>query len=317
MSLGATLSASLLAVLERPSTWPLALVGFLVRGGWLLVLAPIVVLPTAVGLANAVAPLLEDVAFGRRTDQLVVLVGLVVSGIAVWLLGGGLLAAAAEVEGVRRVAAEAGSTGPGPIDAGDRPGRAWRVLVVRLAAHVPLLIALAWGAMRIAMVGYRELTVPSDVAVPAAWRIVAGAPDAIVGVIVTWLIGETLGAMAARRVILRGDGARVALRASIRRLVTAPRRPLAFAVISSIALVAVVAVTGIAAGVAWDGLRATLAAGEPVPGMALVVVFVALFAGGLVLISLAAAWRSAIWTVDASTEEDGTFGGVGRTRSGD
>jgi hypothetical protein len=131
------------------------------------------------------------------------------------------------------------------------------------------------------------------------------------------VIGETLGAMAARRVILRGDGARAALRASIRRLVAAPRRPLALAVISSVALVAVVAVTAIAAGVAWDGLRATLAAGEPAPGMALVVVFVALFAGGLVLIALAAAWRSAIWTVDASTEEDGTFGGVGGTRSGD
>jgi len=47
VSLGATLSGSLLAVLDRPSTWPLALAGFLIRGGWLLVVAPIVVLPTA------------------------------------------------------------------------------------------------------------------------------------------------------------------------------------------------------------------------------------------------------------------------------
>ena len=73
MSLGATLGGALLAVLARPSTWPLALLGFLVRGGWLLIVAPIVVLPTPVGLANVVAPVLEDIAFGRRTAELVAL----------------------------------------------------------------------------------------------------------------------------------------------------------------------------------------------------------------------------------------------------
>jgi hypothetical protein len=82
-------------------------------------------------------------------------------------------------------------------------------------------------------------------------------------------------------------------------------------------LIAVITVTGIAASVAWDGVRAALAVGEPSPATALVVVFVALFAGGLVLIALIAAWRSAIWTLDASTEGDGTFGGGSGTRSGD
>ena len=91
MSLGATLSGSLLAVLDRPSTWPLALAGFLIRGGWLLVVAPIVVLPTAVGLANVIAPLLEDIAFGRRVGDLVVLIVLALVVVVGWLLGGTVL----------------------------------------------------------------------------------------------------------------------------------------------------------------------------------------------------------------------------------
>ena len=60
MSIWGTLGASLLAVLARPSTWAFGLLGFLVRGGWLLVVAPFVVVPTPIGLANIVAPVLED-----------------------------------------------------------------------------------------------------------------------------------------------------------------------------------------------------------------------------------------------------------------
>ena len=106
MSVGATLVAALLAVLDRPSTWALGLAGFLVRGGVVLVAAPIVVLPTAGGLANILAPLLEDVAFGRRTIELAGTVAIALAGVVVWVVGGGLLAALAEVEAARRVAAD-------------------------------------------------------------------------------------------------------------------------------------------------------------------------------------------------------------------
>ena len=43
---------ALLVTLATPATWPLALATFLVRGGVILVLLPIVVLPTTVGLGN-------------------------------------------------------------------------------------------------------------------------------------------------------------------------------------------------------------------------------------------------------------------------
>ena len=318
MSVGATLIASLLAVLDRPSTWPLALLGFLVRGGWLLVIAPIVVLPTAVGLANVVAPLLEDVAFGRPTDDLIRTVVLALVAVVGWVVVGGLVAAVTETEAVRRIAASETVTAvPGGAVAG-RSGRAWRILAVRLAAHIPFVIALAWGSSRIVAVGYRELTVPSDVTVPSAWRIATGAPEAIVAIALTWLIGEAVGAMGARRVILAGEGAREALRTAARRFGRAPLRPIALALVSTAVIAVVLVVTGLATGATWDALRSALLIEDPpVVITALLLVFIALFAGGLVLLALTAAWRVAIWTLDAGRDAGGTFGGVGGIRSGD
>jgi hypothetical protein len=88
--------------------------------------------------------------------------------------------------------------------------------------------------------------------------------------------------------------------------------------LSTLVLVVVIAVAGLAAGAALDQVRSGFASGDAsVVTTAVLVVFVALFAGGLVLVALASAWRIAIWTVDTVPAGDGTFGGVGETRSGD
>jgi hypothetical protein len=307
VNLGATLTASLLAVLARPSTWPLGLFGFLVRGGWLLVVAPIVVVPTPVGLANIVAPLIEDVAFGRRTAELALLVGVVVLGAVVWLIGGGLIAAVAEADGVRRIADDEGI----PWYHG-RVAR--RILGARLIAGVPLAFAIAWATVRIVGVAYRELTVPSDVSMPAAWRIVAGAPDAFAIALLAWLFGEALGAIAARRILLHGDRTRGSIRHGLRRMRRHPARILALGLATNAVLVIVLGTTGVAASAAWNALGAALSIGDPPLTITLLLlVFVGLFVGGLVLIGLACAWRAAVWTIDM----DGTFGVGDGTRSGD
>jgi hypothetical protein len=307
VNVGATLSRSLLAVLARPSTWPLALLGFLVRGGWLLIVAPIVVVPTPVGLANVIAPLLEDVAFGRRTAELTTLAVAAVAVTIGWLVGGGLIAAAVEADGIRRVAEEE--------DIPRRRGSfAWRIVATRLIAALPFALGAAWAAVRIVSVGYRELTVPSDVTAPAAWRIVAGAPDAFAILLLTWFLGEVVGALAARRIVLDGDGARAALRAGLRKLRREPGRMIALGLVSSAGLLVVLAVTGLAAGATWNALGAALSIGDSSAATTvLLLLFVALFCGGLVLLGLVCAWRAAIWTI----EMGGTFGGGSGTRSGD
>jgi hypothetical protein len=315
VTVGATLVASLLIAISRPSTWPLALLGFLVRGGLVLVIAPILVLPTAVGIGTVVAPLLEDVAFGRRTGELVGLAALAVAAVVAWFVVGGLLAALAEVELIVGVTAddEFPAT-PAPSGGAPAPGRVWRIVAVRAVAHVPLLIALVWTAIRVVSVAYRELTVPSDVATPLELRVLAGTPDAIVLVVLAWLVGETLGAYAARRIVLLGDGVPAALRGALRRFLRRPVRGLGLAAITTVVLAVVLVAMGLATGAAWSVLRDLLGAGD-VSGLTvgLLAVFVALFLAGLVLVGVTAAWRAAVWTVEAA----GTFGGGSGVRTGD
>lgn len=308
MTVGATLVASLLLTLARPRTWLLALATFLLRGGFLVVLAPIIVLPSAVALSNVLTPLLSTVVFHGLAS---IALPLAVLGLValLWLGGGGLVAAAAESEEVRAVAAD-DETWPDrrhPRHLAPAGHPAWRVLTVRLLAHLPLFLALAWGAIRIVTVAYRELTVPSDVALALVLRVARGAPDAVAVVVGGWLLGETVGALAARRVIMLGERLPRALAQAIIRLA---RRPLRGAVLISVPLAALVLVllaVGLAGSATWDALRAALSFGnDRLEALALLVALVALFAGGLLLIGVISAWRAAVWTMDLA----GTFGGA-------
>ncbi len=316
MTIGATLVASALIVLGRPSTWPLALAGFLVRGGFALVLIPIIILPTPVGLANVLAPLVEDIAFGRRSDELLSVLGIGGLALLAWLIGGGLMAAAVEGELVRRVASDdevPGSSAGWPV-AGVGRGRAWRIVAARVIVHLPFAVALIWGSIRIVAVTYRELTVPSDVTAPIAARVLTGAPDAVAAIVLAWLVGETIGAHAARRIVLLGEGLPGALRGALGQFVRHPFRGPWLTALTSAVLAAVLLVAGLAASTAWDAVRGSLAFGaDPLAPVGLVVVLVALFGGGLTLVAVVLAWRSAIGTVDAA----GTFGVPPGRRPGD
>ena len=94
MTRGAALTGALLATLVNPATWALALAAFLVRGGIVVVLLPIVVLPTPVGLGTALAPMLTAVAFGSvSAGEVILAVGLSIAVVA-WIIVGGWVAAA-------------------------------------------------------------------------------------------------------------------------------------------------------------------------------------------------------------------------------
>jgi hypothetical protein len=317
MSIGAALLASFLVTLVRPATWALALAAFLVRGGVVLVLAPIVVIPSAVGLANFLAPAITTVVFAGVSTALILLVVGVSLGVVAWLLIGGWLAAALEAEMIGIVATDeeiVSTVGAetGPPRRG--PGVALRILVVRLVALLPFAVALAWGSTRIVAVAYRELTVPSDVLTPIAIRIVRTAPEAVVVIVVAWLVGDIVGAIAARRVVLGGDGIGRALTRAAGRAIRHPIRAIAFGLLPIGALLAVLIPSAAAASTTWDGLRAALTTGSgAILTIALLVLFAALWIGGLVLIGAVSAWRAAAWTVEVA----GTFGAMTTRRPGD
>lgn len=322
MSLGATIVASLLATLARPTTWVLALVAFLVRGGLVVVLAPIVVIPSAVGMANVVAPMLTSMVFSGLSGEVLTFIAVAIVAVVAWQVLGGFLAAWMELAGIRLVAADEEVVGsvlpdPGP-SGGARSGSAVRtavrILLARLLASIPLALALAVGAIRIVAVAYRELTVPSDVTVPVAVRIARGAPDAVVLIAAAWIFAEIVGAVAARRVAIHGQGLGEGLIGAIADVVRHPVRVLVAFVLPLLAMIAVLVPSTAAAIVTWDTVRTALSEDPgPLSVGVLVVLFVALWTGGLVLTGMVTAWRSALWTVEVTR----TFGGVTARRPGD
>lgn len=330
MSRGGVLVAALLVTLATPATWPLALAAFLVRGGIVLIALPIVVLPTPVGLGTAIAPTLSSVAFGTIPPEFVIVSGAIVVGVFGWLVAGGWLAAALEAEAVRMVAGDEEVAGTGLVgmraDAEPETIRlppatvAARILVARLIAYLPLGVILVLGSVRVVFVTYRELTVPVDVSTPIVLRVLLAAPEVVVAVVAAWTLAEIVGAVAARRIVLADAGVGSALRWAARSTLRHPGSTLARFWLPMVVLFAVLVAGARAAASAWEAVGAILGqASDPFRVLVTVVAFVALWIVGLLLISVACAWRAAVWTVAEVTREvtrEGTFGGSTDRRPG-
>jgi hypothetical protein len=322
MSWGAGLAASLLVVLPRPATWIVALASFLVRGGILLFLVPIVVLPSPVGLANILGPTITSFWLGGLSLGFATVVTAIFAAFFAWLVIGGWVAAITERDLIELVATddELGAGGTIPRPSGSRRrGRIWRIVLLRLAAYVPLALALGYGSLRLVQATYRELTLPSDVLTPIAWRVIAAVPEAVIAIVITWALGETLGALGARRLIVWGqslDQAYVGAWADLLRRPVSTVGTFALPMVVTALLVAPIIV---ASGVVWDYLRTELSTGAGANAVLLLVTmltFVAIWSAGLLVAGLTAAWRSAAWTVE-QVRVRGTFGVVRHGSTGE
>jgi len=318
VSLGAALGTAAAVTLTRPATWALALAAFLIRGGIVWFLLPIIVFPTAVGLANAVGPTVVDVVLGGPSVGVIALMtaGAVVAVLLVVL--GGLAAAAIEVALIAEVATDeevGGRSARATVVATDR---ALRVLAVRMIALAPLAVAVVFATTRIVAATYGELTLPSTTAAPIGWRVASAVPDAIGLILLTWILGEIVGAIAARRVVLGPPSVSGAVGFALGEAIRHPLRTIGLFGVPAIALLLVLVPSLAAVSGAWVALRTALADGAgPVAVALALAVFVGLWVGGLILTGVVAAWRQAAWTVDAATSRRGTFGGSGTGRPGD
>lgn len=316
MSVGAALVASFLVTLARPATWSLALAAFLVRGGVVLVLAPIVVIPSAVGVANAVGPILTALVLSGVDDTMLVLAGVGGTAGFAWILVGGLIAASAEAELVRIVATdeEVVLSVPRPDPISSRSGMAWRILAVRVIALAPLAVALVWGCVQIVTSAYRELTVPSETGTPLIVRVLRDTPEAVAVILLAWLLGQTVAAIAVRCVVEGGDGVPGALTHAVVRFVRRPVRMLVVETVPLLALIMVLVPSAAASASTWDAIRMSIADERgPFLTIGVVGLFVGLWIGGLLLIGAVSAWRAAAWTVALA----GTFGAIPTGREGD
>ena len=292
--------------LGRPRLWPIALAGFLLRGGIVLFALPIVVLPTPTGLSNVFAEDVAALALGGPAPATILRLGLLLGLLVAWLVVGTIVGVIAELTLVEAVAGDpevrsletserATSLPPADVDA----GLVARAVGVRLVALAPLGLALVWAIPRVVAATYHELILPDELVTPIVLRVLRDAPDAPLVLLASWLLGEAIGAIGVRAVALDGLGVRSALVAATRRLLGRPLTSLLTTGAGlGVGLVAIV--PGLAAAaVVWSQLGAALEGTAPaVVILGATALFVAAWAGGLVLASAASAWRAAAWTTE-------------------
>ncbi len=305
MSAIGALGSSVRAVLIRPRWWFLALAAFLARGGLILLLVPLIPLPTTAGLANALGPALVGFVFGGPSIAFFTLVATLAGAVAVWLAGSGLIGALIDLRLIREAEAVERITGT------DRPvhGNLWHAVLLRWIAHVPTLAVLVWGVAPLVDAGYAELIQPGDPTLPVALRVVLRVPGIVIALFAAWVLGEAVGGLAVRH-LAWGSRLRSALASAIRSLLRLSA--LAVLVITTATLAGALAVGGTVVGMAFEGTRTVLLddATPPLQWLALGRLSASWFGTALV-VSIAAAVRSVAWTFEVARLRQPAAGGPG------
>ena len=289
-----SMQSAVAATLTTPEWWAIALAAFLVRGGILLVLAPIVVLPTPAGLITDLSPGVEALLLGTPSLAGALLGAAALSAVLLLLGWAGIAGSWLDVALVREAAAS------DELDLAWEPGRlsSSRAFTLRLAAHIPTLLAVGYALVRVITVSYAQFTSPDDPGVSIVDRVISRVPDAIAAVTVAWLFGEVVGGLATRRASA-GLGTRAAFLGSLRQ-VLAPRGLATFAATTA-ALVATALPFALAAGRAWEHVRSYLLFGvDPIQLTSAIVVLVATWVLGLAIVGAALAWRATAWTAEVT-----------------
>jgi hypothetical protein len=287
------LAAATVAALVRARWWLLALAAFLVRGGILLILPPLVLLPTPAELANLLSPSLLGTGLGAPTALLVSVVaiaglGLLLVVVLTTVLGTWLDLALVEAEEADPELARIGPSHP----------RASLIAAIeaRLVAHIPTAVVAVLAAMALGAAATAEFIGPQGTG-PIYLRILSRASIAPAATVVAWLLGEAWGGLAMRRL---GTGTSVlqALRLGLADLLHPSG--LVTLVLSTAVVALPLAALWLATGRAFTRLWSVL--GDPSDG-GLIIVALALLVGtwaaGLWLLAIGLTWRSAAWTAEA------------------
>ena len=291
-----------------------ALLGFLVRGGILLLLLPSVVLPSVINIAGFTGVDAISIA-GQPTTWLVTVVVLAIV-VALALVVVAALAGSIVDVWLVRMAMEL------PAPTGSAPERARRLEVppaslvaglaaIRIVCLAPLALAIGWAATEIYTATYDELTTPTNLVTPLPIRVIVAATGAVAVVLVVWLACETVAAIAVRRQILDRRGVPAAFVGAFRQIVRRPVTTLLTAVVSTGLSGLVLGLALLVTATAFDWCRVVARTPYPVnllggteelqaPIFALAGLALAL--AWVVALSVAAAtsaWRSAAFTAEA------------------
>lgn len=330
MTRGAVALASLLVTLSHPAWWVLALASFLVRGGIVAFVLPVVVIPSPLAVSNMFAPLVVPVALGRIGPEVVALAGVAIAGLLGWLVGGGYVAAAADRALIRDAHDAAIDEGvgsrhdPAP-ELPDGDGSAGQILAARLVTLVPLAVAVGIGTVAIVQAAYVELVRPIDVGTPLVLRVATAAALPIAAIVVAWVLAEVLGGAAGRRIAIERLDAVDGLRRAASDLVRRSPSTLLLWLATTAILALLVAGLLAAGGLAWQRASDLLTdrTADPLALAIALLSFVAIWVIALVLTGVAAAARTVVGVFELVRHgtgvpaDPGTFGAGAHGRPGD
>jgi hypothetical protein len=312
-----------------------ALAGFLVRGGIVLLILPIVVLPSVIDLAGMTGVHAISIG-GQPTPWLVAVIAVGIAVAVAWLavvvLVGSVLdfwlvqmrvefgrnpsGAAGQAEGSSRDDSADGQEPAGSTASARRRelpdlGLLLTVALIRILSLAPLGIALIWATARIYDTTYDQLLTPTNLATPLPVRVVLAATDVVAVVAAVWLAGETFGAIAVRRAILDRRGFRRALGSACSQIVRRPLSTLTTTLLSyGVSAVAIILSLALCA-TAFDSCRAIARTHYPFPFLGSTVdlrpvafamvamVLVVAWAIALLISAVTSAWRSGMFTAEA------------------
>ncbi|MGA2512349.1 MAG: hypothetical protein ABSG37_01850 [Candidatus Limnocylindrales bacterium] len=293
-----------------------ALAGFLLRGGIVLLLVPISVLPSVIGIAGATGVDAFGID-GRPTFWLFEMVAIFSALSAVWLLLAFLVGSLIDIWLI-----EAAIDPAGQALRRSRSLPDLRIVLdlaaIRAVCVVPLVLAIVWASSRIYDAAYVQLTTPTNLATPLPVRVVESSADAFVVIGLVWLASEVVAAVAVRRLVLLDPGVPRSIVGALVQVVRRPISTVSTVVVFFGASVAAIGLAMAATATVFDWIRVAARTEQPLlitlglgPLSATrdfrpAVFMLATAALGvtwlvtLAIAGVASAWRSAAFTVETA-----------------
>ena len=307
----ARLATALAVIAGQPRLWLLGASGFLLRGGIVVLIAPIVAVPTQVEIRLLLGDYLGTSGFTPAFYALLIGAAVVASGV---LIGVVLYLARVElaffeaISSDDRVADQAGVWRPVVARTNAARGALFaRLVTVQVWTVIALLVAALPLALATGEAAYAEVIRPSSSA-PIHERVMSAVTMPLALFVAAFVAIEAFSAVVSRRLLIGRDtsvGLIRAATAGLGRAIHSPLRTLAAAV--SGWLIALVAVTPVVAIVlvTWQPVRRTFLSSVTFADVAeprtliAAVVLAGAFVIGLVVVGFVSAVRSAIWTLDS------------------
>jgi hypothetical protein len=316
-------------VTRDPGLWLLGALAFAARGGIVALALPILTIPSPVMLSIIFRGDISTTGVSADA-QLQELIVTIAAGVL--LIASLFLAAYADVASFARMvghpatAALRSGRGPRDVPARERRNLLFRLAAIEAAGLLPVLIVIVEVGARISQVVVSELQFPSDLQNSLIVNVLTRVQSEVILLIVVVLAADVLVTLAARQVlaarfevlpnalVLPADAARPhhdmrqVLAGLSRAIVQLPRTLFLAAICWAITALAVVPVI-MGTLSAWLAVRYALFAPGPGQGgpddatriavqLLFIVLFGAIWVGGITLVGIASSVRAALWTVN-------------------